>query len=53
MTSSITRPASTTAGNLLKPGRVTVLQNGVLIQDNVEIKGPTSGPVTQSTSRTR
>ncbi len=31
-------------GNLLKPGRVTVLQNGVLIQDNVEIKGPTSGP---------
>jgi hypothetical protein len=31
-------------GNVLKPGRVTVLQNGVLIQDNVEIKGPTSGP---------
>ena len=29
------------AGKLLKPGRVTVLQNGVLIQDNVEIKGPT------------
>jgi len=28
---------------LLKPGTVTVLQNGVLIQDNVEIKGPT-GP---------
>ncbi len=34
-------------GNVLKPGRVTVLQNGVLIQDNVEIKGPTSGPVNQ------
>ena len=31
-------------GNLLKPGTVTVLQNGVLVQDNVEIKGPTSGP---------
>jgi hypothetical protein len=28
-------------GKLLKPGRVTVLQNGVLIQDNVEIMGPT------------
>ena len=32
------------SGNVLKPGRVTVLQNGVLVQDNVEIKGPTSGP---------
>ena len=31
-------------GNLLKPGRFTVLQNGVLVQDNVEVKGPTSGP---------
>jgi hypothetical protein len=31
------------AGKLLKPGRVTVLQNGVLIQDNVEILGGTSG----------
>src|SRR5882672_832899 len=30
-------------GQLLKPGTVTVLQNGVLIQDNVEIKGAT-GP---------
>jgi hypothetical protein len=30
-------------GKLLKPGTVTVLQNGVLIQDNVEIKGST-GP---------
>jgi hypothetical protein len=32
------------SGNVLKPGRVTVLQNGVLVQDDVEIKGPTSGP---------
>ena len=32
------------SGNVLKPGRVTVLQNGILVQDNVEIKGPTSGP---------
>ena len=31
-------------GNLLKPARFTVLQNGVLVQDNVEVKGPTSGP---------
>ena len=27
---------------LLKPATVTLLQNGVLVQDNVEIKGPTS-----------
>ena len=32
------------SGNLLKPGTATVLQNGVLIQDHAEIKGPTSGP---------
>jgi hypothetical protein len=32
------------AGKLLKPGTVTILQNGVLVQDNVEIKGPTSRP---------
>ena len=31
------------AGKLLKPGTVTILQNGVLIQDHAEIKGPTSG----------
>ena len=31
-------------GNLLKPARFTVLQNGVLVQDNVEVKGPTSSP---------
>ena len=28
-------------GNLLKPGTITVLQNGVLVQDHVEIKGYT------------
>jgi hypothetical protein len=31
------------AGKLLKPGDVTVLQNRVLVQDHVEIKGPTAG----------
>jgi hypothetical protein len=31
-------------GKLLRPGTLTVLQNGVLIQDHVEIKGTTSGP---------
>ena len=29
-------------GAVLKPGTVTVLQNGVLVQDHVEIKGPTA-----------
>ncbi len=29
-------------GKLLKAGTMTVLQNGVLVQDNVEIKGPTA-----------
>jgi len=28
-------------GKLLKPARVTVLHNGVLVQDNVELTGPT------------
>ncbi|MGC1452560.1 MAG: DUF1080 domain-containing protein [Candidatus Sulfotelmatobacter sp.] len=31
-----------TAGKLLSPARVTVLQNGVLVQDNVELTGPTA-----------
>jgi hypothetical protein len=31
-------------GELLRPGTVTILQNGVLIQDHVEILGPTSTP---------
>ncbi len=29
-------------GKLLKPATITVLQNGVLVQDHVEIKGPTA-----------
>jgi hypothetical protein len=29
-------------GKVLKPGRVTVLHNGVLVQDNVELTGPTA-----------
>jgi len=29
-------------GKLLRPAHVTVLQNGVLVQDNVEIHGPTA-----------
>ena len=29
-------------GKLLRPARVTVLHNGVLVQDNVEIMGPTA-----------
>jgi hypothetical protein len=30
------------SGKLLRPAHVTVLQNGVLVQDNVEIHGPTA-----------
>ncbi|HEX4545451.1 MAG TPA: DUF1080 domain-containing protein, partial [Candidatus Acidoferrum sp.] len=30
------------AGKLLRPARVTVLHNGVLVQDNVEPSGPTA-----------
>ena len=29
-------------GKLLKPARVTVLHNGILVQDNVELTGPTA-----------
>src|ERR1044071_5608519 len=36
-------PRFDSAGKVLKPATITVLQNGVLIQDNVEIMGPT-GP---------
>ena len=28
-------------GKVLRPARVTVLHNGVLVQDNVELSGPT------------
>ena len=29
-------------GRVLRPARVTVLHNGVLVQDNVELSGPTA-----------
>ena len=35
-------PRFDAAGGLVKAGTVTVLQNGVLVQDHVEIKGPTA-----------
>ncbi len=31
-------------GKVLHPARVTVLHNGVLVQDNVELSGPTAPP---------
>ncbi|HEY6968009.1 MAG TPA: DUF1080 domain-containing protein [Candidatus Angelobacter sp.] len=36
-------PRFDAAGKLTRPARVTVLHNGVLVQDNVEITGPTAG----------
>ena len=36
------RPRFDAQGGLLRPARVTVLHNGVLVQDNVELTGPTS-----------
>jgi hypothetical protein len=36
------RPHFDEAGKLVKPARVTVFHNGVLVQDNVEIFGPTT-----------
>ena len=36
------RPRFHRDGGLAKPARITVLHNGVLVQDNVEIWGPTS-----------
>jgi len=36
------RPRFDAAGALLAPARVTVLQNGVPVQNNVELAGPTS-----------
>ncbi|MFN8006982.1 MAG: family 16 glycoside hydrolase [Terriglobia bacterium] len=35
------RPRFDLVGQLLEPARVTVIQNGVLVQDNVKIWGPT------------
>jgi hypothetical protein len=34
-------PRFSSDGKLLRPARATVLQNGVLVQDNVELTGPT------------
>jgi len=36
------RPHFDGSGKLLHPARVTVLHNGVLVQDNVELTGPTA-----------
>lgn len=36
-----TRPRFGTAGNVISPARVTVIHNGIMIQDNVELWGPT------------
>jgi hypothetical protein len=35
-------PRFGSAGNVVRPARVTVLHNGVLVQDNVELTGPTA-----------
>lgn len=35
-------PRFSNAGEVLRPARVTVLHNGVLVQDNVELTGPTA-----------
>jgi hypothetical protein len=36
------RPRFDRAGKVLRPARMTVLHNGVLVQDNVELTGPTA-----------
>jgi hypothetical protein len=36
-----TAPKFNADGMLVSPARVTVLHNGILVQNNVEIKGPT------------
>lgn len=36
------RPRFDVKGKLLRPARLTVLHNGVLVQDNVELSGPTA-----------
>ncbi len=39
------RPRFDSSGGLLKPARVTVFHNGILVQDNVELTGPTGHKV--------
>ena len=39
-------------GRKTAPARVTVIHNGVLIQDNVEVKGPTGGAISQDEAAT-
>ena len=36
------RPRFDTEGKLVRPARVTLVHNGVLVQDNVELTGPTA-----------
>ena len=36
------RPRFDADGKVLRPARVTVIHNGVLVQDNVELSGPTA-----------
>lgn len=36
------RPRFDRTGGLLKPARITILHNGILVQDNVELWGPTN-----------
>lgn len=39
---SFRRPRFTEGGNLQSPARITVIHNGIVVQDNEEYKGPTS-----------
>jgi hypothetical protein len=36
------RPRFDAAGKVLRPARISVMHNGVLVQDNVELSGPTA-----------
>jgi 3-keto-disaccharide hydrolase len=36
------RPRFDAAGTVMRPARMTILHNGVLVQDNVELTGPTA-----------
>jgi len=39
------RPCFNHRGNLIEPARITLLHNGVLVQDNVELLGPTMNEI--------